>query len=108
MFVCDCNEGFGWNGASCTADVRADASIDELAEILSDISTLDVAAENELELPDGAREFDITEITESLTTEINGKISGSCDINNNGSVGKCACNDGFTANDENVCVEINK
>jgi hypothetical protein len=101
--VCDCNDGFRWVDSSCVADSPADEEEeDELATVLSDNSAVEEI--ETLEVPEGTEVTDTTEITSELTTDTDGESSGSCNVRNDGTLGTCTCNDGFTANAEGVCV----
>ena len=105
VFVCECTVGFNWNDQSqaCEADSPLDEEPeDELASVLSDDSSINEL--QSLNLPDDTDLEETTETESDLGTETDGESSASCDINADGTLGECNCNDGFTVNDDGVCI----
>ena len=102
---CDCNSGFQWNEdtAECEAENPLDEEVeDELASVLSDESSIEEL--QSLNLPEDTDLEETTPTEADLGTDTDGESSSSCSLNEDGTIGECACNEGFEENEEGVCI----
>ena len=100
---CVCNAGFTENDeGTCIADADQPED-DDLADALEDSNDVD-AIQSGLTLPSGSTLAETTPTESEVSAVTTGESSASCPLNDDGTLGECTCNEGFSVNDSGTCV----
>ena len=86
----------------CIAD-SVQPEDDDLADALEDSDGIS-EIQTGLSLPAGATLAETTPTETEVSAVTSGETAGSCPLNEDGSLGQCTCNEGFSEDDQGNCV----